>query len=339
MNFMSMSADMPEDYDFGVNKQAGSLYLRISVTESCGLRCRYCKPEGTSKLEAREETLSFEQMLRFVRIVRNVAHLRKIRITGGEPLQRKNLPDFIAMLADECDVPLTLTTNGQRLAVFAGTLREAGLQRVNVSLPSMNPENYDSITQGGDLGETLRGIDAALDSGLTPVKINTVVLRGCNDMEIPQLVKYALERGVEIRFLELMPIGFATKTYRQLFVSGAGIKKRLEQSFHLYSIGRSPGESSQRFIAFDDEGDRCNVGLITPRTAPFCAGCNRLRLTADGRLVGCLADGRAVGNIKTLLRNSSDFEPAVSHAVSKAMGSKRIRCDYINTPAMAKVGG
>lgn len=284
--------------------QAAPVSLRISITDKCQQRCLYCMPaEGVPRV-THEEILSFEEIVRFVRAMQANLGLTKVHVTGGEPLVRKGVAELVAMLAGERVPDLALTTNAQLLAGMAHDLKHAGLRRVNVSLDSLDADTYTAITRGGDLQSALDGIEAARQAGLTPVKFNVVVLRGYNDGEATDLVRYAFRRGCGIRFIELMPIGCAREVFSDCFVPASEVRARLSETFRLDPTGRQPGRSSRDFIASGDNGLRGVVGFISPETEPFCDGCRRLRLTSTGHLISCLAR-REGPSVRDLLRDDS----------------------------------
>jgi cyclic pyranopterin phosphate synthase len=261
-------------------------YLRISVTDRCDLRCRYCMAEKMQFLP-RREVLTLEETAiiadRF--IARGV---RRIRLTGGEPLVRRDLPDLARRigrhLKDGTLDELTLTTNGSRLAQYAEELADAGIRRINVSLDTLDPEAYAFITRGGDIGKTLDGIAAARAAGIA-VKINMVALRGLNDMALPDMLAWCDANGHDLTLIETMPLGEIdedrTDRYLPLHEAIAEIRRHHMLTPILYKTG-----GPARYFAV--EGMNIRLGLITPLTENFCAGCNRMRLTCQGRIFMCL---------------------------------------------------
>lgn len=285
------------------------------------------------------ESLSPEEILRFVRAARAAFGISKVRLTGGEPLMRPDLVDLVRRLAGEGIGDLALTTNGHRLAALAHRLRDAGLQRVNVSLDSLDTGVYRCLTRGGDPAPALRGIDAALLSGLRPVKINTVVLRGHNDTEVTRLAQWALDRGCQIRFLELMPIGCAACRFHNLFVPMSETRERLRRSFRLALLPQVVGQTSCNFRAHDRAGRRGTIGFVASQTRPFCTGCKRLRLTSRGYLIGCLVRGDGV-DVRHLLRDGSVQSARVlGEALTRVLRSKRPHPAVLTAHSMAAVGG
>jgi len=257
--------------------------LRISVTDRCNFRCTYCMPEEGMQWLPREELLTFEELERLARVLVEQHGIRSIRLTGGEPTVRAHLPVLVAKLA-ALPVDLALTTNGATLESVAPGLAAAGLRRVNVSLDTLEPDRFLALTRRDQLAEVLRGIDAAVDAGLAPVKVNVVVVRGVNDDEIVELARYGRDRGVTVRFIEWMPLdGGDTWTGDQV-VSQAEIVEQIHAVFPVEPVARG-SEPAERFRYVDGRGE---VGVIASVTRPFCEQCDRIRLTADGQLRSCL---------------------------------------------------
>jgi cyclic pyranopterin phosphate synthase len=315
------------------------LQLRISVTDRCELRCGYCAPENGSAKAAREEVLSYEEIARFVAVVQARYGLAQVRLTGGEPLLRAGIDRLVAMLAALGAPDLALTTNGQRLAEVAAPLKQAGLARVNISLDSLIPTTFATITHGGILENTLAGIAAAREAGLDPIKLNMVVMRGENDREVADLVRFAAGHGCQMRFLELMPIGVAAAGFGERFVSSAEVFEKLAREFALTALPVDPRSTSRNFVAEDHSGRWTTIGFISPSSQPFCAGCRRLRLTATGVLLGCLARPMGV-SIAPLLRCGSEVDAgALAAAVEEALGMKRSDGEFAQPQAMVGIGG
>ena len=295
-------------------------------------------PEGVPKV-THQEILTFEEITRFVRLLRRHFELSKVRITGGEPLVRPGVTKLVEMLAREGVQDLALTTNGQQLSAMAGELRQAGLQRVNMSLDSLKPETYRRLTRGGDLQHSLDGLAAALHYGFSPVKTNTIVLRGINNDELTDMVRFGLDRGCEVRFLELMPIGPAAECFDDWFVSSAEVLAELARAFDLEPIWAKPGSSSRNYSAKDKQGRVGIIGLISSRTAAFCDQCQRLRLTSTGKLVGCLARPEG-GNIRSLLQNDYDSDSRqLLKLIGQALEFKQKERHFSRTTLMVETGG
>ena len=279
-------------------------YLRISVTDRCNLRCIYCIP-GDMEWLPRGEILSYEEIVRLARIFTGVG-VRKIRLTGGEPLVRSGVAGLVASLAALPGVEdLALSTNGILLAEQAATLRKAGLRRVNVSLDSLNPGKFREITQGGEIGKVLAGIDAAIASGLEPVKVNVVAARGFNDDEAADFARLTLERRVVVRFIEIMPLGDTSEFQSERFVSAAELKERIGRAGKLEPRDGVEGSGPARYFRF--RGGEGVVGFITPMSHTFCETCNRVRLTASGRLRLCLFGDDEI-DLRSALRAGADDE-------------------------------
>jgi len=265
-------------------------YLRVSVTDRCNLRCVYCMPAEGIPLLPHEDVLTFEEI---ERVVRQAAQLgiHKIRLTGGEPLVRLNLPDLVRMIAAVPGIDdISLTTNGHLLPRYAAPLAAAGLRRVNVSLDSLRPDRFRALTRVGDLERTWEGIRAAEAAGLTPVKINTVVMRGFNDDEVVDLARLTLTEERHIRFIEVMPLGHNALWAADGFIAMHEVRRRIEEALGpLRQVGEDApviGNGPARYWQLP--GAAGTLGFISPVSDHFCAGCNRLRLTADGRLRPCL---------------------------------------------------
>lgn len=255
-------------------------YLRLSVTDRCNCRCTYCMPAGGAPMLSRADVCSFEELAEIVAALAGLG-VRKVRLTGGEPLVRRGIVEFVRMLRAVPGVEeLDLTTNATLLAPLAGPLRAAGLDRVNVSLDTLDPTRYEAITRGGRLADALAGIEAAHDAGFSPVKVNCVLMGGVNDDEVPRLAALAREAGTEVRFIELMPIGEAARWPRARFVDASTVLERVPELRPCGSDGVAE--------LFSASGWGGRVGLIRPMSHRFCAGCTRVRVTADGRLKPCL---------------------------------------------------
>ena len=273
--------------------------LRISVTDRCNFRCTYCMPLDDYDWLDKSEVLTFEEITRLARLFVQLG-VEKIRLTGGEPLARRDLEELIESLSaidglrDVC-----LTTNGSTLAEKASGLKAAGLRRINVSLDSLKPERFRQITKRGDLKKVLNGLFAAKEQGLSPIKINAVIERGVNDDEIIDLVAFSLEHDFAIRFIEFMDVGNANHWQSDKIVSKQEILDVINTRFPLQEIGRKGGsEPSVDYQCVDGSGD---IGVIASVTEPFCSSCTRARLTADGKLVTCLFANTG-HNLKVLLR-------------------------------------
>lgn len=315
------------------------LQLRLSVTDRCQLRCTYCVPANGIPMRPHRDVLSFEEITRFVRELQAEFDLVKVRITGGEPLVRRGITDLVAMLAELNLRDLALTTNAQGLAGLAADLRRAGLRRLNVNLHSVNAATYANITRGGVLEPTLEGIREAIRAGLSPVKTNTVVIRGQNDAELPDIARFVLGLGCQARFLELMPIAYARPDFERAFVPSTEILSRLADAFQLAPMDALAGASSRDFQAADKSGIAGIVGVIASESSPFCGGCTRLRLTSTGELITCLARGKGI-MIRELLRSTApDAGRTLRNMVAAELAGKRRRTSFETPRPMAAVGG
>jgi len=257
--------------------------LRISVTDRCNFRCTYCMPEEGMQWLPREELLTFEELERIARLMVERHGIRSIRLTGGEPTVRAHLPVLVAKLA-ALPTDLALTTNGATLQSVAPALADAGLRRVNVSLDTLLSDRFIELTRRDQLADVLLGIDAALEAGLAPVKVNVVVVRGVNDDEILELARYGRATGVTVRFIEWMPLDGGGSWTADQVVTQAEIVEQIDAVFPLEPIARGSAPA-ERFRYLDGRGE---VGVIPSVTRPFCEQCDRIRLTADGQLRSCL---------------------------------------------------
>jgi cyclic pyranopterin phosphate synthase len=289
--------------------------LRISVTDRCNFRCTYCMPEEGMTWLPREQVLTFEELERIARLLVERHGIRSIRLTGGEPTVRAHLPVLVAKLA-ALPVDLALTTNGATLRMVAPALAAAGLGRINVSLDTLDPERFAELTRRDQLADVLDGIDAALDAGLSPVKVNAVVVRGVNDHEVLDLARYGRDRGVEVRFIEWMPLdGGGTWTNEQV-VTQAEIVAAIDEVFPLEPVTRGSAPAA-RFRYRDGRG---HVGVIPSVTQPFCEQCDRIRLTADGQLRSCLFSLED-HDLRGLLRAGAGDDD-LSAAIESCVGAK-----------------
>ncbi len=290
-------------------------YLRISVTDRCNLRCVYCMPAEGISLMSHKDILTYEEIHTVARAAVGLG-INKIRLTGGEPLVRSGLPELIKMLAQiEGIDDISLTTNGTLLSRYAGELKDAGLRRVNVSLDTLKPDRFKQITRLGDnLGEVLEGIEVAKAVGLNPVKLNMVVMAGINDDELLDFASKTVAEGWHVRFIELMPVAGNDTTPQ--FVSANEMMKRLEPLGELTPCLPSTGNGPAKYFRLPQaKGD---IGFITPISEHFCFQCNRMRLTADGRLRPCLLSDYEV-DLKQPLRSGislSGLEELFKQAVA-----------------------
>lgn len=291
-------------------------YLRISVTDRCNLRCQYCRPLGKEDFLPHGELLTFEEILQVVKVLAEHG-IRKVRLTGGEPLLRRGITELIEGIAQvEGIEDISLTTNGVLLERFAGDLKRAGLKRVNVSLDSLRPERFALITQRDAFQEVWRGIEAAMREGLEPVKINVVAMKGFNDDEIEDFARLTLRMPLHVRFIEFMPVGENQWEISRVI----GCKEILERVSHLGRLIPIPsGEFDGPARRFKLEGALGELGMISPLSSHFCSRCNRLRLTPDGKLRACLFSDEEV-DLKAYLRTMG--EEGILVALKEALDKK-----------------
>ena len=283
-------------------------YLRVSITDRCNYRCIYCQPEEQFKFIPHKDILRFEEIVEIVQEATNLG-ITKVRITGGEPLVRKGVVDFIKKLRENKKLEdISLTTNGFFLSEYAGKLKAAGLNRVNISLDSLQEEKYKRITRGGNLKKVLKGIDFALKENLLPIKINTVLIKGFNDNEVDDFAKLTLKKLLNIRFIEFMPSGEELENdYRDKFISVLEIEENLSEKYSMQPIDINSGNGPAKY--FQIKGAQGTIGFITAISQHFCKTCNRIRLTSEGKLRSCLFSNKEVdikGAIRKLARDEKN---------------------------------
>ena len=261
--------------------------LRVSVTDRCNLRCFYCMPEHAAEFAKRETLLSFEEIHRLVDLLVTQCGIRDVRLTGGEPLARKDFPLLVKMLAGVTGLKdLSLTTNGILLDEFAGPLRQAGLQRLNISLDTVDEDTFQQISRRKGIDKVIAGIDAAIETGFEQIKLNTTAIKGVTESQVISLVRFAIERGVQIRFIEFMPLDTDQQWRRQSVLSGQEIRAIIEAEFGaMQPVDDVPDSQPAREYRL---GSGQTIGLIQSVTTPFCQACDRIRLTADGSIRNCL---------------------------------------------------
>ncbi|MDK1386718.1 GTP 3',8-cyclase MoaA [Sinorhizobium sp. 8-89] len=312
-------------------------YLRVSVTDRCDFRCTYCMAEHMTFLP-KKDLLTLEELHRLCSafIAKGV---RKLRLTGGEPLVRKNIMFLVRELGKEIHAgrldELTLTTNGSQLSKFAAELADCGVRRINVSLDTRDHDKFRQITRWGELSKVLEGIDAAQAAGLK-VKINTVALKGFNDAEIPELMRWAHGRGMDLTLIETMPMGEVDEDRTDHYLPLSEMRERLEAQFTLKDIAYKTGGPA-RYVEVVETGGR--LGLITPMTHNFCESCNRVRLTCTGTLYMCLGQNDAA-DLRAALRTTGD-DAYLSRVIDEAISRKPKGHDFIidrehNRPAVAR---
>ena len=292
--------------------------LRLSVTDKCNLRCRYCMPAEGLPWLAQTHLLSAAEIVRIAGIAVDLG-VRSIRLTGGEPLLRADLVDIVRGLARLSPRPeLSMTTNGLRLAQHATTLAEGGLDRVNVSLDTLRPDRFRQLSRRNGLDQVLRGLAAAYDAGLRPVKVNAVLVRDVNDDEAQALLEFCLEHDYECRFIEQMPLDAGRVWDRTTMVTAAEVLDTLSRRWTLTPIPRADGAPAEMFRV---DGGPVRVGIIGAVTRPFCRSCNRLRLTADGQVRNCLF-AQDETDVRTSLHRGDD-DAVIAAAMQSAVASKR----------------
>jgi cyclic pyranopterin phosphate synthase len=295
------------------------MYLRLSVTGGCNLRCRYCNPNGTAGAARRTDT-PYAQILKLVKRISKVTSLGKIRITGGEPLLRGGVQGLVWDLRKQFkNTELALTTNGSLLCRCAGQLRQNGLDRINVSMDSVDPDRFSRATGGGKLREVVAGIDHAIAAGFSNLKINAVLTRSINGDGLPALIAFAAERGCEIRFIELMRFNNRWPEYDSEFLSAAEALSIIRQRFEVLPGTQTTGTSRTFKILCEDQITK--IGFITPVTEPFCKRCDRLRLDSRGRLHACLRGGGGSDLLTPLIAGDLD---CVDRRIQQVLDSK---CD------------
>lgn len=290
-------------------------YLRLSVTDRCDFRCVYCMSEQMQFLP-RDQVLTLEEMLCLAQVFVSLG-VRKVRLTGGEPLVRRNLLWLVERLG-QLPIELVMTTNASQLTRFAQPLAEAGVSRLNISLDTLNPERFRQLARTDRLAQVLAGIDAACEAGFKRIKLNTVVLKGRNDDEVPVLVAFARDRGLDISFIEEMPLGSISEHARdETFCSSDELRERISEHYELMPTAERTGGPS-RYYRMPDSDSR--IGFISPHSHNFCADCNRVRLTAEGRLLLCLGNEHSL-DLRALLRAGAD-ESQLREAIIDAMALK-----------------
>jgi len=322
-------------------------YLRISITDRCNLRCVYCMPkEGVSFL-GHEDILSYEEILRIVDAAVKTGVI-KIRVTGGEPLVRRGVTDFLSSLKKvEGLRDISLTTNGILLEDYAEEIFDAGIKRINVSLDSLSPDRYRDITRGGDISRVIRGIRKAHDTGFSPIKINVVAIKGFNDDEIIDFAKLTTDKPYQIRFIEFMPVGDSALENSLGYLSNDEVLKGINSFSPLEPVAptrRDRTDGPACLYAMKDAMGK--IGFISAMSHEFCSSCNRLRLTADGHLRACLLSDEPTVDLKTPLRDecsNSELEALIRDLIRRKPGSYKTGCQQIHrrkcATNMSSIGG
>lgn len=308
-------------------------YLRVSLTDRCNLRCKYCMPEkGIQDKLSHDDLLTLEELYLLIEKFVDLG-IDKIRFTGGEPLVRKGIVNLIKEINSLEKVrELTLTTNGLLLKGMAQSLKDAGINRVNISLDTLNPDKYHEITRGGDLSLALDGIEEAIKVGLTPIKINTVLIGGFNEDEISNLVDLT-KKGIDVRFIELMPIGEAMDFSEGKFVSN---RKVLDVIRNLVPVETEDRSSPAVYYRLPDVKGK--VGIINPISCKFCNNCNRIRLTSTGKLKTCLHSNREI-DLKAAIRNNEDIREVIKEGILSKEESHHLEDREYIYRNMNQIGG
>lgn len=314
-------------------------YIRLSVTDRCNLRCFYCIPKGFNDFEVPENWLNFDEIERVIGAFAELG-VKKVRITGGEPLVRKGLDKLISRLhALPALEDLSLSTNATLLQRDARALKQAGVSRINVSLDTLRADRFKDITQSNDLASVLDGLQEARAAGLNPIKINMVVMKGINDDEIDDMVEYCVENDFTLRLIETMPMGNSGREASNHFISVDEIRKRLTKRFDLIDSVMAGGGPA-RYARL--KGSNVHIGFITPLSQHFCGSCNRIRLSVDGTIYLCMGQEHTF-ELRPLLRQGiSDHE--LKHALLQALTLKPKQHDFLQQPdkivrIMSKLGG
>lgn len=310
-------------------------YLRLSLTQACQMRCVYCRP---STLTCHDAKLSPAQIGAIVAHLAEHHSLHKVRLTGGDPSARADLVDIIAAVAATGAVDdLAMTTNGLSLAARAGEYAAAGLHRVNVSLDTLDPQRFSRMTGVNALDRVIRGIDAAIDAGLTPVKLNTVVVRGQNERDLPTLVEFAASRGAPIRFIELMPMGPLAGQWADRYLPMSAMREALGDTVARWQPLTQGSDSARNFRATLHDGRTVTIGFITPMSCNFCHACDRLRIASDGGIYPCLMD-KPRGSVLPAVE--SGFDPRkLDQLLADALARKAPMHPQTGFVTMTTIGG
>jgi len=302
-------------------------YVRLSVTDRCDLRCQYCLPRGFQDFEEPKHWLNFDEIEQLMLAFTGLG-VRRIRLTGGEPLSRGRLPELAQRLTRLPGLEdLSLSTNATRLRKHASALKDAGITRLNVSLDSLDPKRFSDITGGGDLLQVLDGLAAAREAGFAPIKINMVVMRNVNDDEVGTMVHFCIENGFTLRFIETMPVGDTGRTASEQYLDLQEVRRRLEKEYTLLPATMAGGGPA-RYVQV--AGTELRIGFITPISQHFCESCNRVRLTVDGTLYTCLGQNDQF-ELRPLLRAGASQEE-LQAAIREAITRKPERHEFATRP-------
>ena len=315
--------------------------LRISVTDRCNIRCFYCMPEVV-KFLPREDVLTFEEIVRLTRVFASVG-IERIRLTGGEPLARRGLSDLVRMLKEIDGIKeIAATTNGLLLADQVAGLREAGLDRLNVSLDTLDADKFQQITRRNGLDQVIAGIEAAQDAGFNNIRVNAVAIAGLTESDIIPLAKFARQRGLELRFIEFMPLDGDQQWNSKSVMTGSSIRKTIEREIGAL-VEAERKLASQPAVDFAYADGQGRVGFIDPVSAPFCSACDRVRITAEGKLRNCLFSTQEWNLLELLRDGSKDAEilDLIVQSVAQKKAGHGIDSDEFVRPgrAMYQIGG
>jgi GTP 3',8-cyclase len=319
----ALKSEMIDSYDRNID------YLRVSITDRCNLRCTYCMPKEGLSLMGHDDILRYEEILRIIRIAAGQG-IRKVRITGGEPLVRRGVTEFIASLKTISELrDVSLTTNGILLEACAEKLFAAGIRRINISLDSLKADRYAAITRGGDIQAVLRGIRKVRQIGFSPIKINIVAIKGANDDEILDFARLTLENPFQLRFIELMPLGRAGIESDGRYLSNSVVMERIATLGPLEPVNGKGDKGAGPARLYRLAGGAGQIGFISPVSRHFCDTCNRLRLTADGHLRACLLSDDETDLRGPLRAGESDAQ--IGEIIRKAIAGKprqhKLTCD------------
>ena len=302
-------------------------YLRLSVTDRCDLRCNYCMPEGFKDFSEPDSWLTFDEIERIIRVFAELG-TKRIRITGGEPLVRKNIPELAGRLSQLPGIEdLSISSNATRLRKQAEPLKQAGISRINVSLDTLKPALFKEVTGGGKLEKVIDGLMAAKEAGFQPVKINRVVMRGVNDDEVEDMVQFCIDHDFTLRFIETMPMGNTGREASQQYIPLNEIHDRLAKKYSLVKANMNGGGPA-RYVRV--EGTELRIGFITPMSQHFCDTCNRVRLSVDGTLYLCLGQEDSYP-LRDIMRAGVTDEELKQH-IQKAIDLKPEKHEFSDKP-------
>jgi len=308
-------------------------YIRISVTDLCNLRCKYCMPEKGVEKKQHFEIISFEEIENIIRAGVSLG-IKKVRLTGGEPLVRKGIVSLVEKIRSVSqDIDIAMTTNAVLLSKYAGELKEAGLNRVNISLDTLKKDKYKDITRGGDISEVFKGIEAAKKNGLFPIKMNVVLIRGFNSDEIDDFVDMTIKEDIEIRFIELMPFGQNAYEYSEnKYISNEEILKSMPQ------LEKTEDKSSRVCKYYRMPKAKGKIGLISPTSGKFCDKCNRIRITSDAKIKPCLHSNEEI-DIREMVIDGYSYEEILKVAMNNKPEMHKLDERIFTSREMNRIGG